>query len=180
MPERPAAPAPSCGSGSRAARDRPGRRSPAGVAQGGGRGLRPGLGIGGWRNRGTTPRQPNGPGRITQDHERAYTSSHEQSDRQDPPLAAPRQEAEGLVRRNDARSDAREASASTTSDRQPLRRHAFRALTGGGAWSAGRGSTPPGLVDRAASLCVAIPHPHTLVRWRWSTSCSDSRWVMSC
>ncbi len=28
---------------------------------------------GGWRNRGTTPRQPNGPGRITQDHERAYT-----------------------------------------------------------------------------------------------------------
>ena len=68
---------------------------------------------------------------------RAYTRPYEQSDRQDPPLAAPRQEAEGLVRRNDARSDAREASASTTSDRQPLRRHAFRRGREGerGGWS---------------------------------------------
>jgi hypothetical protein len=54
----------------------------------------PGLGIGRWRDRGTTPRQPNRPDRVDASHERV---PHEQSVRQDPPLAAPPQEAEDLV-----------------------------------------------------------------------------------
>jgi hypothetical protein len=36
-------------------------------------GRTPGLGIRGRRNRRTTPRQPNRPGRLTANHERAYT-----------------------------------------------------------------------------------------------------------
>ena len=83
------------------------------------------------------------------------TSSHEQSDRKDPPLAAPREEAEDLA-------DA------TTRDALRVRRRRLRpaigsrygvtrqARTGSGAWSAG-GADISGWSERAASLCVSVP-----------------------
>ena len=84
-------------------------------------------------------------------------SSNEQSDRQDPPLAAPREEAEDLA-------DA------TTRDALRVRRRRLRpaigsrygvtrqARTGSGAWSAG-GADISGWSERAASLCVSVPQP---------------------
>ena len=84
-------------------------------------------------------------------------SSNEQSDRQDPPLAAPREEAEDLA-------DA------TTRDALRVRRRRLRpaigsrygvtrqARTGSGAWSAG-GADISGWSERAASLGVSVPQP---------------------
>jgi hypothetical protein len=78
---------------------RPGDDSQAGQHRGSSSSERssPGLGNRGRRNRRTTPSQPNAPGCLKHEPREGQETSHEQSDCQDPPLAAPRHEAQDLT-----------------------------------------------------------------------------------